>query len=280
MNSARPRRARGVPSSTAFAALLLLLAGCTTPEMSNPPLPADPWAAAEVSTLASMTTATVGSSGGGGGGGGGYRPAPPLPRLSVTDLWETSTPLSTGFGQYTFLLLTPAAGPEAASIRARNLQLLSLLLVRISSGSLPNLGRDARDANRLVIPVTRSIPQRDAEAVLAVYDFGFAADMAARLNLAERQGPLLFSSHLPLQRGQPPPRLHIVQDLSRCPDLVLHFWLTHFLVASNSPNFWEWNDLSGQKLLLQLRTGIESAAPMLGVTLDRMKEFIALAKGE
>ena len=280
MLSARPRRVCRAPSAAAFAALLLL-AGCTAPQMSSPPPPADPWAAADSAHMGMASTVAVTSaSPGGGGGGGGYRPPPPLPRLAVADLWETSTPPPTGFGQYTYLLLSPAVGPEADSIRARNLQLLAFMLARESSAALPSLGRDARDANRLVVPVTRTVPSRDASAVLAVYHFGFAADMAARLRLAERPGPVLFSSHLPLSPGQPPPRLHIVQDLSRCPDHVLHFWFTRFLVASNSPNFWEWNDTSGEKVLLRLRTGIESAAPILGVTLDRMKEFVALAKGE
>lgn len=259
---------------------LIHFSGCTTMSgAAAPRVPSDPWQAALVNAE-DVISAPPGYSGHGGGGVGWIPPPIPAPRLPVADVWLTSNPVELGFGQYTYLLLAPEAGPDAPTIRSRNLLLLSTVLQKESaSTTLPRLGLSGRDANHLLVPVKSPVADRSPEAVYAEYDFSFASIIYGKLNLSETRGPVLYSSNLPLAAGQALPPLFIRQDLSACPDEIMHVWWRLFLVSSNSPYFWEWDDVTGERLMARFLTGLETAAPALNITTDAMKQFIALMVG-
>lgn len=278
----RPMPFHVLRSAGLTALLLVAFSGCLTPtEIMAPQLPDDPWQAAVAATPALMPPATTSAGPGGGGGrGGGRGPASVQSRLPVADVWVTNTPPTLGFGQYTYLLLARETGPDAEAIRRQNLLLLSTVLARESADTaLPRLGMSPRDANHLLVPVTFAVASREPASVYRAYDFSFAEVIRARLSQDGTKGIVLYSSNLPLQTNAPLPRLYIVQRIANCPDPVADTWWRLFLVASNKPDFWEWDDLSGDKILARLYSGLERAAPMFGTTLAQLKSFITIAKG-
>jgi hypothetical protein len=270
------------PSRLALILVGAALAGCTTTQPPEVSAGAAQWAAKNRPSGAGEIVlekfAVTGSS---GAGAGSYRSSPPRERLPVADLWCVRQPPEAGFGQYTYLLLARDSGSDDDPRRARNLKLLKLVLTNDAACDLPSY-RLPRDANHLLVPVNQPASvvelqgrRRTAKAVYADYAFLYADEVMRELGRGGARGPVLFSSNLPLQPGQGLPRQYIVQDLSRCPDDVMDLWLRLFVDASNRPDFWRWDDPTGDKLLAHFVTGLEFAAPIVEQTQSAMKDFIA-----
>jgi len=209
-------------------------------------------------------------------------------RTVRADLWFTGKPAATGFGQYTYVVLLKPSGEGAAVTAAANTRLLTLALGRDSAAAAEDSAfTRQREINHVLVPVlaedapTRLVgPLRTAEQVQPVYHYNFAEKLISNLGLAGRPGPFLFSSNVPLPpslelRGQ-----YIVQDLSRCSPQIAEMWWGLFISASNRSNFWEWNDVSGTKLLARFYGGLEFLGTWAPQAQSVIKEQIAFITGK
>ncbi len=206
-------------------------------------------------------------------------------RTVRADLWFTGQPAATGYGQYTYIVLLKPTGTNAAATAAANTHLLKLALVHDSATAAEDsLFTRQREINHLLVPVlNKDAPaqltgaQRTPEAVLPLYHYNYAQTLVTQLGLSGRSGPFIFSSNVPLTpslelRGQ-----YIVQDLSRCSPEIAEMWWGLFISASNRSNFWEWNDVSGQKLLARFYSGLDligTWAPGIQATVREQFAFI------
>ncbi len=206
-------------------------------------------------------------------------------RTVRADLWFTGQPAATGYGQYTYIVLLKPTGTNAAATAAANTHLLKLALVHDSANAAEDsLFTRQREINHLLVPVlNKDAPaqltgaQRTPEAVLPLYHYNYAQTLVTQLGLSGRSGPFIFSSNVPLTpslelRGQ-----YIVQDLSRCSPEIAEMWWGLFISASNRSNFWEWNDVSGQKLLARFYSGLDligTWAPGIQATVREQFAFI------
>ncbi len=75
-------------------------------------------------------------------------------------------------------------------------------------------------------------------------------------------------------RGQ-----YIVPDLSRCSPEIAEVGWGLFISASNRSNFWEWDDVSGKKLLARFYRGLELIGTWAPQAQGIIKEQIRFSTG-
>lgn len=241
--------------------------------------PSPPAAAAAPPPPSSPPTGSDLSVGGGGGGGAADRGLGSLlPRVTGTAPLLSGQKEESGYGLYSYALLSHA--PQESEMQRYRAFLTALL-------ELPT----AKDVERYVVkarinitylPMTSSSPEWNdlataerVDYVLAHYDYARGAAILASLPGSKGPGPLITSVLKPISFDSSPHPV-LVQDLSRAQPPLMADYVKQFVDQAAQDHFWEAKTLAA--FSLSLRNALETAAIGFGLSQDAVQKWVHYLK--
>jgi hypothetical protein len=195
-----------------------------------------------------------------------------LQRETGHDLLIKGTSESEGYGLYSYFLL---GAPPDDNSRERCLKLMEAFLQQVPS-SIADLEKyfDRRQLTIAYVPVDAS-PETppSAQWLLQHYDYARSRFLMRSLSGTHQKGPYLVSSLKPLSEMSTLSGPYLNQDLSSVPPHLISLWVAGFLNQVAQEHFWE--ESSGKKLVLKLRTTIGILAAGLPDVRKGLDDWIA-----
>lgn len=204
----------------------------------------------------------------------GSAPTGVMPRVTGTALLAQKQAEESGFGLYSYALLTHA--PEDSELSKYQAFFKALIELPSASDISEYLPKGRINVTYLLLTSipsdwkTRSNTAR-VDYVISHYDYARCAAMLASLPQKTGTGPVIASSLAPMSLDQHPHPV-LVQNLSKAQPVLMADYVSKFVSQVAQDHFWQPNTLSA--FALSLRNLLETAATGLGMSQDAVKSWV------
>jgi hypothetical protein len=209
---------------------------------------------------------------------GPAKPSGTMPRVTGTALLVHKQTEESGYGLYSYALLTHA--PEKGELPRYQAFFKALIELPSASAIADYLPKSRINITYLLL---NSLPSdwktesnsAQVDYVISHYDYARCAAMLASLPKHTGTGPVIASSLVPMSLDQHP-RPVLVQDLSTAQPVLMADYVSRFVSQVAQDHFWEPNTLAA--FALSLRNLLETAATGLGMSQVAVKSWVTYFK--
>lgn len=202
------------------------------------------------------------------------RPTDTMPRVTGTEPLLQKQKEESGYGLYSYALLTHAPeDSELSKYQAFFKALIELPAASDLAGYLPKTRINITYLLLNSLPSdwkTQSNSSR-VDYVISHYDYARSAAMLASLPRHVGTGPVIASSLAPMSLDQHPHPV-LVQDLSTAQPVLMADYVGKFVRQAAQDRFWQPNTLAA--FTLSLRNLLETAATGLGMSQEAVKSWV------
>src|SRR5208282_4024487 len=204
----------------------------------------------------------------------GSAPTDVMPRVTETALLAQKQTEESGYGLYSYALLTRA--PEDNELSKYQAFFKALIELPSASDIAEYLPKTRINITYLLLTSipsdwkTRSNTAR-VDYVISHYDYARCAAMLASLPQKTGTGPVIASSLAPMSLDRHPHPV-LVQNLSKAQPVLMADYVSKFVSQVAQDHFWQPNTLSA--FALSLRNLLETAATGLGMSQDAVKSWV------
>jgi hypothetical protein len=201
-------------------------------------------------------------------------PSAPARRITGTALLSSNHHEETGYGLYSYVLLTHRPA-DSEKLRYRTL-LTAVLGLPAASDVERYTPREHVNVTYLLVDSSPADWARESiddrvDFLIAHYDYAHAAVIAATLPEAAGSGPGIVSYLQPISSStNPHPTLY--QDLSRAQPQLMSAYVQQFVDQASQEHYWQASAVAD--FALTLRNVLETAAAGLGMSKDAVQGWI------